>query len=163
MTGTMGVPGLASWCHRARSAQIVARSLFSGPKGDHARGHAGFAPAEPVARRCCRSALRLGTHPDIIERLWDLDAQPCRWVFWAKPSLVHPQTGVVFAVGFGTTALSCACRLMCSQPPRLVRHHSWSPAIRDSISASRRQPGMALRGVAGASSAMVQGRLCVCR
>jgi hypothetical protein len=47
----------------------------------------------------------LGTHPDIIERMWKLDEllpQRCRWVFWGKPSLVHPRTGVVFAVGFGT-------------------------------------------------------------
>lgn len=47
----------------------------------------------------------LGTHPDIIERLWTLDAalrRSCRWVFWGKPALVHPETGVVFAVGFGT-------------------------------------------------------------
>ena len=47
----------------------------------------------------------LGTHPDIIEHMWKLDAalpQSCRWVFWGGPSLVHPQTGVVFAVGFGT-------------------------------------------------------------
>jgi hypothetical protein len=47
----------------------------------------------------------LGTHPDIIEHIWKLDAslpQRCRWVFWGKPSLVHPQTGVVFLVGFGT-------------------------------------------------------------
>ena len=47
----------------------------------------------------------LGTHPDIIEHLWKLDAslpRSCRWVFWGKPSLVHPETGVVFGVGFGT-------------------------------------------------------------
>ncbi len=47
----------------------------------------------------------LGTHPDIVEHMWKLDAllpQRCRWVFWGKPSLVHPQSGVVFAVGFGT-------------------------------------------------------------
>jgi len=28
--------------------------------------------------------------------------QRCRWVFWGKPSLVDPQTGVLFAVGFGS-------------------------------------------------------------
>lgn len=47
----------------------------------------------------------LGTHPDIIEHMWALDEslpQRCRWVFWGNPSLVHPQTGIVFAVGFGT-------------------------------------------------------------
>jgi hypothetical protein len=47
----------------------------------------------------------LGTHPDIIDHMWDLDRalpQTCRWVFWGKPALVHPETGVVFSVGFGT-------------------------------------------------------------
>jgi hypothetical protein len=47
----------------------------------------------------------LGTHPDIIEHMWALDQslpQSCRWIFWGHPSLVHPQTGVVFVVGFGT-------------------------------------------------------------
>ena len=47
----------------------------------------------------------LGTHPDIIEHMWKLDAtlpRSCRWVFWGGPALVHPDTGVVFAVGFGT-------------------------------------------------------------
>jgi hypothetical protein len=47
----------------------------------------------------------LGTHPDIVDRMWELDdslPQKCRWVFWGGPALVHPQAGVVFAVGYGT-------------------------------------------------------------
>jgi hypothetical protein len=47
----------------------------------------------------------LGTHPDIIEIMWKLDDElpkRCRWVFWGRPALVHPDTGVVFAVGIGT-------------------------------------------------------------
>lgn len=47
----------------------------------------------------------LGTHPDIIERLWDIDRalpRTCRWLLWGGPALVHPASGVVFAVGFGT-------------------------------------------------------------
>jgi hypothetical protein len=50
----------------------------------------------------------LGTHPDIIERLWKMDdtlPQKCRWVFWGRPALVHPDTGVVFAVAFGTIGI----------------------------------------------------------
>jgi hypothetical protein len=60
----------------------------------------------------------LGTHPDIVTRLWSLDEllpQRCRWVYWGKPSLVHPKTGVVFAVGFGTIGL--VMRL----PPKILR------------------------------------------
>ena len=44
----------------------------------------------------------LGTHPDVVEALWDMDdslPQRCRWVFWGGPALVHPETGVVFAIG----------------------------------------------------------------
>ena len=47
----------------------------------------------------------LGTRPDIIEIMWNLDdtlPQQCRWVFWGRPALVHPDTGVVFAIGIGT-------------------------------------------------------------
>jgi hypothetical protein len=50
----------------------------------------------------------LGTTPDLVERLWRLDEtlpQRCRWVFWGKPALVHPATGVVFAVAFGTIGI----------------------------------------------------------
>jgi hypothetical protein len=50
----------------------------------------------------------LGTHPDIITRLWEMDdtlPQRCRWVFWGRPSLAHPDTGVVFAVAFGTIGI----------------------------------------------------------
>jgi hypothetical protein len=51
---------------------------------------------------------RLGTTPDLVDRLWRLDEtlpQRCRWVFWGKPALVHPATGVVFAVAFGTIGI----------------------------------------------------------
>ena len=47
----------------------------------------------------------LGAHPDIIEQIWALDdllPERCRWVVWGRPALVHPRTGVIFAVGFGT-------------------------------------------------------------
>ncbi len=50
----------------------------------------------------------LSTHPDIISRLWKLDRslpQRCRCVLWGRPALVHPQTGVVFAVGYGSIGL----------------------------------------------------------
>ncbi|MBV9997447.1 MAG: hypothetical protein JO127_19770 [Caulobacteraceae bacterium] len=58
-------------------------------------------PLEALADRW----LGLGTHPDIIEAMWKLDEdlpERCRWVFWGGPALVHPRTGVVFAVGLGT-------------------------------------------------------------
>lgn len=48
----------------------------------------------------------LGTHPDVVERLWDvLDAalpESGRCVMYGSPALVHPASGVVVAVGIGT-------------------------------------------------------------
>lgn len=47
----------------------------------------------------------LGTHPDIVFHMWKLDSglpTSCRYVFFGGPALVHPETGVVFAVGYGT-------------------------------------------------------------
>ncbi len=49
------------------------------------------------------------THPDIVEHLWRLDrAMPgsCRWLVWGYPALVHPVTGVIFAIAFGTIGIT---------------------------------------------------------
>ena len=55
----------------------------------------------------------LGTHPEIVERLWDElgGALPerCRWILLGRPVLVHPRTGVVF--GFAGGSLTYALRL----------------------------------------------------
>jgi hypothetical protein len=51
----------------------------------------------------------LGTHPDLVERLWRLEddlPKPCRWTLWGRPALVHPDTGVVFAVAVGSIGLA---------------------------------------------------------
>ncbi len=61
-------------------------------------------PIETVAG----AGLYLGTHPDIIERMWTLDKtlpHSCRWALWGKPALVHPETGIVFAVGYGSIGM----------------------------------------------------------
>jgi hypothetical protein len=48
----------------------------------------------------------LGTHPDVVERLWDvLDAalpERGRCLIYGGPALVQPDSGVVLAVGIGT-------------------------------------------------------------
>ncbi|MEA2626421.1 MAG: hypothetical protein QOD06_2466 [Candidatus Binatota bacterium] len=48
----------------------------------------------------------LGTHPDLVARLWDELAKDlpteCRAVFLGVPALIHPTTGVVFAFAGGT-------------------------------------------------------------
>ena len=50
--------------------------------------------------------LKLGTHPDLIARLWDeLPATlpvDCRMIFYGTPVLMHPATGIVFGFAGGT-------------------------------------------------------------
>ena len=49
--------------------------------------------------------LSLGTHPEIVERLWDQLAvdlpEKCAWVLYGRPVLVRPSTGIVFAWATG--------------------------------------------------------------
>jgi len=51
--------------------------------------------------------LRLGTHPDVVARLWDelanAFAADARAVVRATPALIDPSSGVIVAVGIGTT------------------------------------------------------------
>jgi hypothetical protein len=55
----------------------------------------------------------LGTHPDLVERLWDqlgsVLPEDCRWVLHGTPVLIHPHSRVAFA--FATGTLSYALRL----------------------------------------------------
>jgi len=66
-------------------------------------------PSEPPMSQSWDSVANpwfsLGAHPELIKALWSADdslPQRCRWVFWARPALVHPLTGVVFALAIGT-------------------------------------------------------------
>lgn len=61
-----------------------------------------LAQAEDVAR----PYDSLGTHPDLVARLWDelqekLPAD-CRVIFYGTPALMHPETKIVFAFAWGT-------------------------------------------------------------
>ena len=54
----------------------------------------------------------LGTHPDLSERLWALNAvlpEDCRWVVFGFPALVSPTSGIIIAFARGT--LGYALRL----------------------------------------------------
>ena len=49
---------------------------------------------------------RLGSHPDVVDRLWDaLNAAlpaDARWLVFDSPALVHPMSGVILAAAIGT-------------------------------------------------------------
>ena len=61
----------------------------------------------------------LGTHPDILERLWGelggVLPVKCNWILYGRPVLAHPRTGIVF--GFAGGSLTYALRL----PPEVRR------------------------------------------
>lgn len=50
--------------------------------------------------------LHLGTHPDVVDWLWDtLNAAlpgDARWLVFDGPALVHPGSGIILAAGIGT-------------------------------------------------------------
>lgn len=54
--------------------------------------------------------MTLGTHPELVERLWDKLTvklpEKCAWVVYANPCLVHPQTGIIFGFCGGTHTLA---------------------------------------------------------
>ena len=71
----------------------------------------------------------LGTHPDLVERLWTLDSllpERCRWVVHGHPALVHPHTGVIF--GFAGGTLGYALRL-----PEAARNEADALGARSAI------------------------------
>jgi hypothetical protein len=49
---------------------------------------------------------QLGTHPDLVARLWDelggVLPEDCRYVVYGRPALVHPGSGIIFAFAGGT-------------------------------------------------------------
>ena len=54
--------------------------------------------------------LNLGTHPDIVDRFWrkitTLLPEPCGWVVYGSPVLVHPGTGIIFGWARGSADYS---------------------------------------------------------
>src|SRR5206468_9515852 len=62
----------------------------------------------PIARpdEILKPYESLGTHPDLVARLWDELAADlpadCRFVVFGAPALVRPDTGIVFGFAGGT-------------------------------------------------------------
>jgi hypothetical protein len=73
-----------------------------------------------------------GSHPDIVERVWDqLGAglpTECRQVVLGSPALVDPVSGVIFALAIGTqyaVRLPLSAR-SCGQPPGVRTTTTWA-------------------------------------
>jgi hypothetical protein len=69
--------------------------------------------------------MGLGTHPDIVERLWKIGRglpTDCAWAAFRRPVLAHAATGIIFGLGIST--LGYALRL----PPDLAREAQASGA-----------------------------------
>jgi hypothetical protein len=70
------------------------------------RGAEPTTPAQESPASIADPYYQLGTHPDLVEQLWDkitthlpLD---CRWVVYRRPVLVHPRSGILFGFAQGT-------------------------------------------------------------
>ncbi len=63
--------------------------------------------------------LQLGTHPELVARLWDelslLLPEPCQWIINERPVLVHPRTGIIFGYAEGTHAYALRLPLAIQQ------------------------------------------------
>ena len=80
-----------------------------------------------------------GSHPEIVERLWDQIGKSlpanCRGLIYGCPTLTHPGTGVILAIGIGT---QYGLRLPTSLVPKAIRlgaktHTTWSGGSRMDI------------------------------
>jgi hypothetical protein len=93
------------------------------------------APASEDPKLVTNAYFGLGTHPDLVARLWDeiTITLPVRaaWVVCGAPALVHPTSGVVF--GFAGGSLVYALRLdpdALAEYERVVRERNYkSPRV----------------------------------
>jgi hypothetical protein len=93
-------------------------------------------PAPPSESPDSVDTMRLGTHPDIVARLWKIGRNlpsDCAWVAFRRPVLAHSLTGIIFGLGIGT--LGYALRL----PPEVSHDAELSGAqqIRSGLGLNR--------------------------
>jgi hypothetical protein len=93
-----------------RDATVSMHVDFGNPINQGALGYLRGRNKKPGLKSASPSSVKdplrkTSTHPEIGERLWDELATSlpvdCRWIVCGAPVLVHPQTGVLFAVGIG--------------------------------------------------------------
>jgi hypothetical protein len=95
-----------------RSSPAIARALFK------LRNDIPDPPVPASEAPESINPMELGTHPDIVERLWKIGHMlptDCAWVAFRRPVLAHSDTGIIFGLGIGTYGY--ALRL----PPDCVR------------------------------------------
>lgn len=65
------------------------------------------APAMAAWNSVAKPYMEQGSHPDIVERVWDVLGtslpEDCRCLVYGTPALVHPKTGIILAFCNGTT------------------------------------------------------------
>ncbi len=69
-----------------------------------------YIQAAPSASPAGVDPWQLGTHPDLVEIVWEqLPSQlpeNCQWLIYGRPALVHPQSGIIFGMATGTSVLA---------------------------------------------------------
>jgi hypothetical protein len=67
----------------------------------------GNAPAIAAWNSVDKPYMRQGSHPDVVERVWDIIGtslpEDCRCLIYGTPALVHPIAGIILAFCNGTS------------------------------------------------------------
>ena len=75
--------------------------------------------------------VSLGTHPDLVARLWDelgsVLPVDCRAIFYGTPALIRPDTGTVFGFAGGTHTYA----LRLPEPERLEAERAGASRVTD--------------------------------
>jgi hypothetical protein len=70
-------------------------------------------PKSAAPEEVTNPQVTLATHPEMLTWIWStLPARlpmDCRWVVYGTPVLVHPKSGIIFAIAYGQSL--CAMRL----------------------------------------------------
>ena len=56
-----------------------------------------------------KDLISMSAHRDLVARIWpktEPAAWNCRWRVFGRPALVHPETGVIFAIAIGTIGIA---------------------------------------------------------